>query len=125
MKTREIWIEGTFAGEMKVEDRVVGLMVDDEDDELEEDRDGQLPDEPWFDEDNDEDEIDEDDVFESPFEDDESDEFEVDTSVSLGDFFASSADDLDKITSEAKANEAKANADFDKFTQRVTTVGDY
>lgn len=76
-------------------------------------------------EEDDEDEIDEDDVFESPFDDDESDEFEVDTSVSLDDFFASSADDLDKITSEAKATEAKANADFNKFTQRVTTVGDY
>lgn len=55
----------------------------------------------------------------------EADEFEADTNVSLGDFFASSADDLDKITSEAKATEAKANADFNKFTQRVTTVGDY
>lgn len=56
---------------------------------------------------------------------DEADEFTVDTSVALGDFFASSADDLTKITLEAKANEARANADFDKFTQRVTTVGDY
>ena len=55
----------------------------------------------------------------------EADEFEVDTDISLGDFFASSADDLTKITLEAKANEARANADFDKFTQRVTTVGDY
>ena len=34
MKKREIWIEGTFAGEMKMEDRSTGLMVDDEDDEL-------------------------------------------------------------------------------------------
>lgn len=55
----------------------------------------------------------------------EADEFEADTSVALDDFFASSADDLNKITSEAKATEAKANADFNKFTQRVTTVGDY
>lgn len=55
----------------------------------------------------------------------EPDEFVADTSVALDDFFASSADDLTKITSEAKANEAKANADFNKFTQRVTTVGDY
>ena len=55
----------------------------------------------------------------------EADEFEVDTSVSLDDFFVSSAEDLSKIASEAKANEAKANADFNKFTQRVTTVGDY
>lgn len=56
---------------------------------------------------------------------DEADEFTVDTSVALDDFFASSAEDLDKITTERKANEAKANADFDKFTQRVTIVGDY
>ena len=76
-------------------------------------------------EDDDEEEIDEDDVFESPFDDDESDEFEVDTSVSLGDFFTSSAEDLDKITAEKVAAETKANADFNKFTQRVTTVGDY
>ena len=65
------------------------------------------------------------DEYESPFDDDETDEFEADTEVALDDFFASSADDLTKITSEAKANEAKANADFNKFTQRVTTVGDY
>lgn len=56
---------------------------------------------------------------------DEADEFVADTSVALDDFFVSSAEDLDKITTERKANEAKANADFDKFTQRVTTVGDY
>ena len=55
----------------------------------------------------------------------EADEFVVDTSVSLGDFFASSAEDLDKITAEKAAAETKANADFNKFTQRVTTVGDY
>lgn len=52
-------------------------------------------------------------------------EFEADTSVSLGDFFTSSAEDLDKITAETVAAETKANADFNKFTQRVTTVGDY
>lgn len=57
--------------------------------------------------------------------DDEADEFEADTSVSLGDFFTSSAEDLDKITAEKVAAETKANADFNKFTQRVTTVGDY
>ena len=56
---------------------------------------------------------------------DEADEFEADTSVSLGDFFTSSAADLDKITAEKVAAETKANADFNKFTQRVTTVGDY
>lgn len=79
----------------------------------------------WADENNEFDESEEEPVYVDDSGDDEADEFEADTNISLSDFFASSADDLTKITSEAKANEAKANADFDKFTQRVTTVGDY
>lgn len=51
--------------------------------------------------------------------DDNDDEFEADTDVALDDFFASSAEDLNKITSEAEANEAEANASFDKFIQRT------
>lgn len=51
--------------------------------------------------------------------DDDDDEFEADIDVALDDFFASSAEDLNKITSEAEANEAEANASFDKFIQRT------
>ena len=61
MKKREIWIEGTFAGEVKMEDRATGLMVDDEDDELCEDWEERDRDEPWFDPEDDEDDEGEDD----------------------------------------------------------------
>lgn len=53
------------------------------------------------------------------------DEFESDSSVSLGDFFASTVEAFDKIVTETAKIEAMANADFDKFTQQVTTVGGY
>ena len=76
MKKREIWIEGTFAGEVKMENRATGLMVDDEDDELCEDWEERDRDEPWFDPEDDEDDEDEGDdepwdFGESPWRDDD------------------------------------------------------
>ena len=79
----------------------------------------------WADENGEFDEEEEEPVYIDDDNNDEPDEFEADTSVSLDDFFTSSAEDLDKITAEKVAAETKANADFNKFTQRVTTVGDY
>lgn len=51
------------------------------------------------------------------------DEFVADTNISLGDFFVSSVESLGVIASEAATIAAEANSEFDKFTQRITTVG--
>lgn len=56
---------------------------------------------------------------------DEPDEFEPDTSVSLDNFFISSKEHFDNIISKSEAAEAKSDAEFNKFIQRVSTVGDY
>lgn len=53
----------------------------------------------------------------------QSDEFVADTGISLDDFFASSVESLDVIASETATIAAEANSEFDKFTQRLTTVG--
>lgn len=51
------------------------------------------------------------------------DEFVADASMSLDDFFVSSVENLDAIASEMATIAAEANSEFDKFTQKVITVG--